>query len=93
MDTKELETLDPLHYSPIDINGGLFGPPFPIVHDHLLCLAHIERKAPHCQGSDLLPVGRLIVVGDQANHVNLMMVLESCLATQSWVNTGNTGGD
>jgi hypothetical protein len=35
----------------------------------LLCLAHIEGEvvvlAPHCQFSDLLPMGRLIAVGDQ----------------------------
>ena len=30
MDTKELETLDWLHYSPVDVNGGVFGPPFPV---------------------------------------------------------------
>ena len=83
MDTKELETLDPLHYSLIDFNGGLFGPPFPVVHDHLLCLAHIEGEvvvlAPHGQVSDLLFIDCLVVVGDQ-------IVLESRLATQSWVN-------
>ena len=61
----------PLHYSPVDVNGGLFGPPFPVVHDQLLCLAHIEEEvvvlAPHCQLSDL-PIGCLIVLGDQAYH-------------------------
>ena len=44
VDTKELETLDPLQYSPVDVNGGLFGPPFPVVHGLLLCLAHIEGE-------------------------------------------------
>ena len=72
MVTKELETLDPLHYSPVDVNGGRLGPPFPVVHDQLLCLAHIEGEvfvlASHCQVSDLLPIGCLIVVGDQADH-------------------------
>ena len=63
MYTKELETLDLLHFSPVDVNGGLFGPPFPIVHDQLLCLADIEGEV-----SDLLPIGWLIVVGDQAYH-------------------------
>ena len=67
-----METLDPLHYSPVNINGGLFGPPFPVVHNQLHCLAHIEREvvvlAPHCQSSDLLPIGHLIIVGDQAYH-------------------------
>ena len=41
-------------------------------HDLLLCLAHIEGEvvilAPLCQVSDLLPIGCLIVVDDQAYH-------------------------
>ena len=61
MDTKELETLDPLHFSPVDVNGSLFGPPFPIVHDQLPCLDHIERKAA------VLAVC-LIFVADQDYH-------------------------
>ena len=52
MDAKELETLDPLHYSNVDVNGGVFGPPFPVVHDQLLCLDYVEAEvvllAPHC---------------------------------------------
>ena len=72
VDTKELEALNLLHCSPIDENGGLFGPPFPVVHNQLLCLAHIEGEvvvlAPHCQFSDLHPIGCLIVVGEQAYH-------------------------
>jgi hypothetical protein len=75
VDTKELETLNPLHYSPINVNGGLFGPSFPVFHDPLLCLAHIEGDvvvlAPHCQVSDLLPIGCLIVVG---NHYHCCVV-------------------
>ena len=51
-------TLDPLHYSPVNINGGLLGLPFSVVHRQLLCLAHIEGEvvvlAPHCQCSDHL---------------------------------------
>ena len=62
----------PLHFSSVNVNGGLFGPPFPIVSDQLLFLAGIEGEvvvlAPHCQFSDLLPIGRLIVVSDQAYH-------------------------
>ena len=72
MDTKELETLDLLHYSPVGFNGGLFGPPFPVVHNQLLCLAHNDGEvvvlSPRCQVSDLLPIGCLIIVGDQAYH-------------------------
>ena len=47
--TKELETLNPLHY--IDVNGGRFALPFPVVHNQLLSHAHIEGEvivlAPH----------------------------------------------
>ena len=39
----------------------LVGPPFPVVHNQLLCLVDVEGDIV-----DLLPVGRLIVVGDQA---------------------------
>ncbi len=43
--------------------------------------------APFSQGTHLLSVGRLIVVGDQAYHVvssaNLTMTLELCVAVQS----------
>ena len=58
--------------SPVDVIGGLFGLPFPVVHDQLLCLAYIEGEvvvlAPHCQFSDCLPIGCSIVVGEQAYY-------------------------
>ena len=70
MDTKELEALNLLHYSPVNENGGVLGPPFLVVHNHLLCLDHIEGevvvRAPHDQVSDLLPIGCLVSVSDQA---------------------------
>ena len=63
MDTKELETLDPLYY--------LISNPFPEVYEQLLCLADIEGEvvflAPHRQVSDLL-IGCLIAVSDQVYH-------------------------
>ena len=69
---KELEALDPLHHSLIDVNGGVIGHPFPVVHNQLLCFADVEGEvvvlAPHCQVSDLLDIGCLIVVSDQAYH-------------------------
>ena len=69
---KELEAVDLLHYSPVIENGGVLGPPFPVFHNHLLCLDHIEGEvivlAPHGQVSDLLSIDGLIVVGDQAYH-------------------------
>jgi hypothetical protein len=40
VDTEKLEALDLLHYFPIDVDGGVFGPPFPLVHDKL-CLAKV----------------------------------------------------
>ena len=66
---RNFEVLNLLHYSPIDENGGVLGPPFPVVHNHLLCLDHVEGEvvvlAPHGQVSDLLPIGCLVIVGDQ----------------------------
>ena len=89
MDTKELEALNLLHCSPVDENGEVLGPLFPVIHNHLLCLDLVEGElvvlAPHSQVSDPLPKGCLFVVGDQAvvSSANLMMVLESCLDVQS----------
>ena len=72
MDTKELEALNLLYCSPVDENGGVLGRLFPVVHNHLLCLDHVEGKvvilAPHGPVSDLLPIGCLVVVCDQAHH-------------------------
>ena len=49
--------------------GAWLGPPFPVVHDQLLCPADVEGKvvvlATHCQVFDHLPIGFLIVVGDR----------------------------
>jgi hypothetical protein len=42
--TEELETLDPLHYSPVDVDRGVLGPLFPVVYDQLLCLADVEGE-------------------------------------------------
>ena len=72
MDTEELEALNPLHYSPIDVDGGVIAPPFHLDHDQLLCLADVKGEvvvlAPDCQVSDLLPLGCLIVASDQSYH-------------------------
>ena len=68
VEAKELEALNLLHYSSVDENGGVLGPTFPVVQNHLLFLDYIEEEvvAPHGQVSDLLPIGCLVVVGDQA---------------------------
>jgi hypothetical protein len=92
VDTKDLETFDPFHYNPVDVNGALFCTNFPVVHDQLFCLAHVEGEvvvlASHCQVSDLLLIGCFYVISEQAvvSSANLRMVLESCLARLSWVN-------
>ena len=44
MDTKELEALNLLHCSPVDENGGVLGPLFPVVHNHLLCLDDVDGE-------------------------------------------------
>ena len=87
MDTKELETLDPLNYCPVDVNRCLIDPPFSVVHDQLLCLAHIEGEVvvlvPHCQFSDLFLIGCLIVVSKPNDGVGVVF------ATQSLLKQGN----
>ena len=46
--------------------------PLPVVHNHLLCLDHVEGEvvvlARHGQVYEHLPIGCLIVVGVQAYH-------------------------
>ena len=79
MDAKELEAVNLLHCSPVDENGGVLCPPFPVVHNNLLCLDDVEGEvvvlAPHGQVSDLLPICCLIVVGDQAYHCCVISIL------------------
>jgi hypothetical protein len=69
VDTKELEALNLLHYSPVDVNGGVLSPLFPVVHNHLLCLDYIEGEvvflASYSQVSDH-PIGCLVI--DQAGR-------------------------
>ena len=74
----------------------MLDPPFPVVHDQLLCLADSEGEvvvlAPHCQVTDLLPIGCLIVSGDQANHrllsANLMIVHGQAVIGEQGVQEG-----
>ena len=67
------------------MNGGVFGPPFPVVNDQKLCLAHVEVEVV---GAFLYAVSLLSVIRPTivVSSANLMMVLELCLATQLWVN-------
>jgi hypothetical protein len=70
VETEELAAFDLLNYSPIDVDGVMLGPLFPVVHNQLLSLADVEGEAPHCQVTNLLPI--VIVVGDQANHYRIV---------------------
>jgi hypothetical protein len=67
VDTEELEARDPLHCGPIDVDRGVRLPPFSVVQDQLFDLTDVEGEvvllAPHCQVSDLHPVGCLIAIG------------------------------
>ena len=63
-------------------------PPFSVVQNHLFCLDQVEGEvvilAPHCQVSDLIHIGCLIVVGDEAYHccvvgrINELLTRHSC---------------
>ncbi len=69
---EEHEAAKSLHRSPIDEEGGVsFSLSLPVVHNQLLCFADVEMDivvlAPRCQGSDLRPVGRFIIIGEQAD--------------------------
>ena len=91
MDTEELAAPDLLHYNPFDENGDVLRPLFPVVHDQLLCPADVEGEvvvlAQHCQVSGLLPIGCLIVVGDQTYHRCVIGKLNDGVGgVQSWVN-------
>ena len=63
------KTFHPLHYCPVDEDRGLLPLLFPEVNDHFLCFVDIECEVifltPHSEGPHL-PVGRLVVVGNQA---------------------------
>ena len=84
VDTKELEALSLLHSSPVDKNGGVLRPAFPVVHNNFLCLDQVEGDVNVLATTAM---GCLVLFGDQAYHCcvigKLMMVLESCLAVQS----------
>ena len=99
MDTQELEVLDPPQLQPIVLDGVMIVPPFPVVHDQLLCLSHIEGEvvvlAPHCQVSDL-HIGCLFIVGDQAYHCCIVRKLNDDVGVvlgHTVVGEQSTGGD
>ena len=73
---EELKTFHLLHYCPIAVDRGVLPLLFPEVHDHLLCFVDVECEVifltPHSEGLHLLPVGRLVVIGNQAYHCSVV---------------------
>ena len=67
---EELKTFHPLHYCPVNVDGGVLPLLFPEVHDHLFCFVDTECEVifltRHTEGPHLLPAGSLIIVGNQA---------------------------
>ena len=61
-----------LHYCHIDVDRGVLPLLFPEDHNHLLCLVAVEGEVvflkPHSECHHLLPVGCLVVVGNQAHY-------------------------
>ena len=83
MDTKELDALNLLYYSPVNENGCVLSPAFAVVHNHLLSLDHAEGEvvlAAHGQVSDL-PIGCLVIV--QAYHFSVNGKLNGVGVVQS----------
>ena len=73
VDPQELEAGDTLDLNSLDLDGSVcVSIGSPEVHDDLLGLlcvyGQVVISAPGCQVLDLLPVGCLIVVGDEADH-------------------------
>ena len=76
----ELKTFHLLHYCPFDVDRRVLPLLFPEVHNHLLCFVDVECEVifltPHSEGPHLLPVGRLVVVGNQAYHCSVVHKLD-----------------
>jgi hypothetical protein len=90
---KELEDFHLLHCGPIDVDGGMLSLLSPEVHDQLLHFVDVEgeviflatlHQGPHLRSvvSSLLVTRPTTVV----SFANLMIELETYMATQSWVN-------
>ncbi len=67
VNAEELKAVNPLHRCLVDGDGYVFSALSPVIHHQLLGLVDVEREVvlltPFSQGTHLLSVGRLIVVG------------------------------
>ena len=68
--TNELEAFHLHHRGTVDVDRGVLPLLFPEVHNQLLYFADVEVifLAPLHQGPHLLPVGILVIVGNQAYY-------------------------
>ena len=96
-----LRNLKLFTFSPVDVNGGVLPLLSSEVHNQRRHFVDIEGEviflAPLCQGPHFLPVDCLVVVGNQGLPLvlsaNLMIELETYLATPSWVNGVQEGAE
>ncbi|KAI4884334.1 hypothetical protein NFI96_019146, partial [Prochilodus magdalenae] len=76
VNTEGLKAADPLYSGPSDGDGGVHSLLLPEVHYQLFGPVDVERKVilpgPVCQEADLLSVGLLVVIGDQAHSCSVI---------------------
>jgi hypothetical protein len=94
MYAEELEALDPLPCGPVNVDRGLLSLLSHVGHYQLLRFVDVEGEvfflAPLCQGPHLLVIVLSLFEIRSTTVVssaNLMIELEACVATQSWVNS------
>ncbi len=86
MNAEELKAVYPLHRCLVDGDGCVFSALSPEIHHQLLGLVDVEWEvvllAPFSQGTHLLSVGRLIVVGDQEHR----LICNQCQTITMYIN-------
>ena len=79
MDIKESKAWHVLHYSSVDVDGGVcVAPSSPEVHNDLFGVLGVKVQVvstPRGQVLDLIPVGRLVIPSDQAYHSGVVCKL------------------
>ncbi len=72
VNAEELKAVNPLYMCLVDGDGCVFSALSPEIHHQFLGLIDVKWEVvlltPFSQGTHLLSIGRLIVVGDQAYH-------------------------
>lgn len=82
MDKKELKASHTFHFGSVSVDGRVcvtYLRPL-VVHSEFLGLLGVKCQivvgTPHCQLLNLHPVGRFIVIADQANHRGVVCKLD-----------------